>query len=86
MVLRPTSNTNQVGRGRKSRFHTPLFHPRLHPDAVTVRPLGGGDVKLEAHKVNVKAQSKIGSTDNLNHAHGDDNAKVRLCVVEFHYK
>ena len=37
--------------------------------------LGGGDVKIESHKVNFKdkAQSKVGSMDNL----GGSPGKVR---------
>lgn len=36
---------------------------------------GGGDVKIESHKVNFKGQAKVGSTDNLIHAAGEANMK-----------
>lgn len=36
--------------------------------------LGGGDVKIEPHKV--KAKGKLGSMDNVGHEPGDNNAKV----------
>lgn len=42
--------------------------------------VGGGDVKIESHKVSFreKAQSKVGSMDNLSHSPGGGNVKVRL--------
>lgn len=41
---------------------------------------GGGDVKIESHKVSFreKAQSKVGSMDNVSHSPGGGNVKVRL--------
>lgn len=47
---------------------------------VHVCAAGGGDVKVESHKVNFKdkAQSKVGSMDNLSHSPGGGNIKVRL--------
>lgn len=36
---------------------------------------GGGDVKIESHKVNLKGQAKVGSTDNLLQASGEANMK-----------
>lgn len=38
---------------------------------------GGGDVKIESHKTNVKAKSKIGSMDNVGPDSGVDNGKVK---------
>lgn len=40
---------------------------------------GGGDVKIESHKVSFKdkAQSKVGSMDNVSHSPGGGNIKVR---------
>lgn len=42
--------------------------------------VGGGVVKIESHKVSFreKAQSKVGSMDNLSHSPGGGNVKVRL--------
>lgn len=42
--------------------------------------VGGGDIKIESHKVNFKdkAQSKVGSMDNVSHAPGGGNVKVSL--------
>lgn len=42
--------------------------------------IGGGDIKIESHRVNFKekAQSKVGSMDNVSHAPGGGNVKVRL--------
>lgn len=42
--------------------------------------VGGGEVKIESHKVNFKdkAQSKVSSMDNVNHEPGGGNVKVRL--------
>lgn len=39
---------------------------------------GGGDIKIESHKVNFKdkAQSKVGSMDNVSHAPGGGNVKA----------
>ncbi|KAK7123278.1 hypothetical protein R3I93_021633 [Phoxinus phoxinus] len=37
---------------------------------------GGGEVKIESHKVNFKAQSKVGSMDNVNHEPGGGNVKA----------
>lgn len=39
---------------------------------------GGGDVKIESHKVSFKdkAQSKVGSMDNLGHPVGSGNVKA----------
>lgn len=41
---------------------------------------GGGDVKIESHKVSFKdkAQSKVGSMDNVSHLPGGGNIKVSL--------
>lgn len=41
--------------------------------------VGGGDIKIESHKVNFKdkAQSKVGSMDNVSHTPGGGNIKVR---------
>lgn len=40
---------------------------------------GGGDVKIESHRVSFreKAQSKVGSMDNVSHSPGGGNVKVR---------
>ncbi len=45
---------------------------------------GGGDVKIESHKVSFreKAQPKIGSLDNVSHSPGGGNIKVRLSHVK----
>lgn len=42
--------------------------------------IGGGEIKIESHKVNFKdkAHSKVGSLDNVSHAPGGGNVKVRL--------
>lgn len=34
---------------------------------------GGGDVKIESHKLNIKAKSKIGSMDNVGGGNGQTN-------------
>ncbi|XP_061746099.1 microtubule-associated protein tau-like isoform X2 [Nerophis ophidion] len=34
---------------------------------------GGGDVKIESHKMNIKAKSKIGSLDNIGHSDSQSN-------------
>ncbi|XP_061926055.1 microtubule-associated protein 4-like isoform X2 [Entelurus aequoreus] len=34
---------------------------------------GGGDVKIESHKMNIKAKSKIGSLDNVGHSDSQTN-------------
>ncbi|KAM6989745.1 uncharacterized protein LKV04_009336 isoform 3-T3 [Tautogolabrus adspersus] len=34
---------------------------------------GGGDVKIESHKVNIKAKSKVGSMDNIGPGNGQTN-------------
>ena len=39
---------------------------------------GGGDVKIESHKVNVKAQSKIGSLDNIGLEKGNGNGHSKV--------
>nr|XP_023698206.1 microtubule-associated protein 4-like isoform X4 [Paramormyrops kingsleyae] len=44
---------------------------------------GGGDVKIESHKVNVKAQSKVGSMDNMNHNPGGGNIKIESHKLNF---
>ena len=41
--------------------------------------LGGGDVKIDSHKPNMKAKSKIGSLDNVGPGNGQTNGhKVKL--------
>lgn len=41
--------------------------------------LGGGDVKIESHKLNIKAKSKVGSLDNMGPGNGQtDGHKVKL--------
>lgn len=47
---------------------------------------GGGDVKIESHKVNFreKAQSKVGSMDNVSHSPGGGNIKVRSQATAVH--
>lgn len=53
------------------------------PDRLDLVPhvpaAGGGDVKIESHKVNFKekAQSKVGSLDNVSHSPGGGNVMVR---------
>lgn len=43
---------------------------------------GGGDVKIESHKLNIKAKSKIGSLDNVGPGNGQTNGhKVKLHTV-----
>lgn len=40
---------------------------------------GGGDMKIESHKMNTKAKSKVGSMDNVGAGNGQSNGhKVRL--------
>ena len=48
---------------------------------------GGGDVKIGSHKMNFreKAQSKVGSMDNVSHAPGGGNIKVRLSLMETNF-
>ncbi|CAB1432613.1 unnamed protein product [Pleuronectes platessa] len=41
-------------------------------DNIKYKP-GGGDVKIEAHKPNIKAKSKIGSLDNVGPGNGQTN-------------
>uniref|UniRef100_A0A3P9CC88 Microtubule-associated protein n=1 Tax=Maylandia zebra TaxID=106582 RepID=A0A3P9CC88_9CICH len=36
---------------------------------------GGGDVKIESHKLNIKAKSKIGSVDNVGAGNGQTNGQ-----------
>lgn len=45
---------------------------------------GGGDVKIESHRVSFreKAQSKVGSMDNVSHSPGGGNVKVRPRLVK----
>ena len=47
---------------------------------VLVCAAGGGAVKIESHKINFreKAQSKVGSIENVSHTPGGGNIKVRL--------
>uniref|UniRef100_A0A7N8XWW7 Microtubule-associated protein n=1 Tax=Mastacembelus armatus TaxID=205130 RepID=A0A7N8XWW7_9TELE len=43
---------------------------------------GGGDVKIESHKLNIKAKSKIGSLDNVGPGNGQTNGhKVQFKPV-----
>lgn len=40
---------------------------------------GGGDVKIESHKLNIKAKSKVGSLDNVGPGNGQTNGhKVKF--------
>lgn len=39
--------------------------------------LGGGDVKIESHKMSIKGQPKVGSMENVKHEPGGGNVKVR---------
>ncbi|XP_067329954.1 microtubule-associated protein 4 isoform X3 [Channa argus] len=41
-------------------------------DNIKYKP-GGGDVKIESHKLNIKAKSKIGSLDNVGPGNGQTN-------------
>lgn len=46
---------------------------------VLVCAAGGGDVKIESHKLSIKAKSKIGSLDNVGQGNGQTNGhKVKL--------
>ncbi|KAM3604022.1 uncharacterized protein V6R79_005405 [Siganus canaliculatus] len=36
-------------------------------------PIGGGDVKIESHKLNIKPKSKVGSMDNVGPGNGQTN-------------
>ena len=46
---------------------------------------GGGDVKIESHKLNIKAKSKIGSLDNVGLGNGQTNGhKVKLLLDQSH--
>lgn len=38
---------------------------------------GGGEKKIESHKVEFKAQSKVGSTDYISHKPGGGNKKMK---------
>ena len=40
--------------------------------------LGGGEKKIQSEKLDWKANSKVGSTDNIKHKPGGGNIKVRL--------
>lgn len=43
---------------------------------------GGGDVKIESHKLNIKAKSKVGSMDNVGPGNGQTNGhKVKLRLL-----
>lgn len=78
MAPRTTSNTSQVHPKTfvlflaiKPKWHHINFSFFLIP--------GGGDVKIESHKLNIKAKSKIGSMDNVGAGNGQTNGqKVRL--------
>lgn len=50
----------------------------------TAAAAGGGDVKIESHKVNFKekAQSKVGSLDNVSHSPGGGNVMVRSALKQ----
>lgn len=41
---------------------------------------GGGDVKIESHKINIKAKSKIGSLDNVGLETGNGHANGHVKV------
>lgn len=46
---------------------------------------GGGEVKIESHKVNVKAKAKVGSLDNVGHEPGGGNVKVVINSLRGYY-
>lgn len=52
-------------------------------DIPRVDVAGGGDVKIESHKINFKekAQSKVGSLDNVSHCPGGGNIMVRSAHI-----
>ena len=42
---------------------------------------GGGDKKILSQRTEWKAQSKVGSTDNIRHRAGGGDIKVRLFIT-----
>jgi len=47
---------------------------------------GGGDKKIETHKIEIQAKSKIGSTANMKHVAGGGNVKVTLTICFYAQK
>ena len=43
---------------------------------------GGGDKKILSQRTEWKAQSKVGSTDNIRHRAGGGDIKVRLFITD----
>lgn len=71
---RTTSNINQVGPSAPPPRPLPIGSDLLSCS-------GGGDTKIESHKMNVKAKSKVGSMDNVGPGNGQTNGhKVRLTL------
>lgn len=73
MAPRTTSNINQVDH----YLFLPCFPPVICTDLLSSS--GGGEMKIESHKMNVKAKSKVGSMDNVGPGNEQTNGhKVRL--------
>lgn len=72
VALRTISNINQVGH----YLPLPCSPPVICTD---LSSSGGGEMKIESHKMNIKAKSKVGSMDNVGPGNGQTNGhKVRL--------
>lgn len=81
MAPRTTSNISQVSHKLLSSISLPVnsvFNQHWsHADLLISS--GGGDVKIESHKLNIKAKSKVGSMDNVGPGNGETNGhKVKL--------
>jgi microtubule-associated protein tau len=46
-------------------------------------PLGGGDKSIQVQKLDWKANSKVGSTDNIKHKPGGGRVKVIQQLFDF---
>lgn len=65
-------NINQVGHYLPLPCSPPVICTALSSS-------GGGEMKIESHKMNIKAKSKVGSMDNVGPGNGQTNGhKVRL--------
>lgn len=78
MAPRTTSNTSQVSNKMLPLISLPMN--QTLPNAALTLTLpsfflfsGGGDVKIDSHKPNIKAKSKIGSMDNVGGGNGQTN-------------
>lgn len=51
--------------------------PCVHDPLCLLFPAGGGNIEIRSEKVEFKAQSKIGSLDNIGHVAGGGQKRVR---------